>query len=63
MSPGKNWGDFTARVKAPFVLRGVVQFTLLVDIYRRPAEEIRGSVRELHGIGPVVYFAFGRKRT
>ena len=75
MSPDKKWSDLTAREKAPFVIRGVVQFTLLVaalvDIYRRPAEEIRGSkwlwsaaaFVNFMGIGPIVYFAFGRKRT
>ena len=47
MSPNKKWSELTAGEKAPFVLRGIVQFALLaavlVDIHRRPAEEIRGS--------------------
>jgi len=47
MSPNKKWSDLTARQKAPFVLRGIVQVALLAaalaDIRRRPAEEIRGS--------------------
>ena len=42
----------------------------LADIYRRPAEEIRGSKRlwslvafaNFMGIGPIAYFLFGRKR-
>lgn len=74
MSPNKKWSDLTAREKAPFVLRGVVQFALLVaalaDIYRRPAEGIRGgkwlwvsaSFVNFMGIGPIAYFLFGRKR-
>jgi len=41
-----------------------------VDIHCRPAEEIRGSrwlgsavaLVNFMGIGPIVYFAFGRKR-
>jgi hypothetical protein len=47
MSPNKKWSNLTPREKAPFVLRGLVQFALLAaalaDIQRRPAEEINGS--------------------
>jgi hypothetical protein len=75
MPRNKNWSDLTARQKAPFVLRGIVQFALLAaalaDIYRRPAVEIRGSkwlwsavaFVNFIGIGPIAYFLFGRKRT
>ena len=74
MPRNKNWSDLTARQKAPFVLRGIVQFALLAaalaDIYCRPAEEIRGSkwlwsavaFVNFIGIGPIAYFLFGRKR-
>lgn len=74
MPKNKKWSDLTPRQKAPLVLRGIVQFALLVaalaDIYRRPAEEIHGSkwlwsmavFANFMGIGPIVYFAFGRKR-
>jgi drug/metabolite transporter (DMT)-like permease len=74
MSRNKKWSELTATEKAPFVLRGIVQFALLavalVDIHRRPAEEIRGSkwlwravaLVNFMGIGPVAYFLFGRKR-
>jgi hypothetical protein len=74
MAPYKKWSDLTAREKTPFVLRGIIQFALLAaalaDIYRRPAQEIRGSkwvwsaaaFVNFMGIGPIVYFAFGRKR-
>ena len=73
MPHNRQWSDLTAREKAPFVLRGVVQFALLAaalaDIYRRPAEEIRGSkwlwsmmaFVNFMGIGPTAYFLFGRK--
>ena len=69
----KKWSDLTTKQKAPFLLRGIVQFALLTaalaDIYRRPAEEIRGSkwmwsaaaFANFMGIGPIAYFAFGRK--
>ena len=75
MARNKTWTDLKDREKAPFVLRGVLQFALLAaalaDIYRRPAEEINGSkwlwsataLVNLMGIGPIAYFAFGRKRT
>jgi hypothetical protein len=74
MPRNKKWSDLTARQKAPFVLRGIVQMALLVavlaDIHRRPAEEIRGSkwlwsalaFVNFMGIGPIAYFLFGRKR-
>jgi hypothetical protein len=74
MPRNKKWSDLTARHRAPFVLRGIVQFALLAvalaDIYRRPAEEIRGSkwlwgvaaFANFMGIGPIAYFLFGRKR-
>ncbi|MEJ7816109.1 MAG: PLD nuclease N-terminal domain-containing protein [Rubrobacter sp.] len=74
MPRNKKWSDLTPRQKAPFVLRWIVQMALLVaalaDIYRRPAEEINGSkwlwsvvaLVNFMGIGPIAYFAFGRKR-
>jgi hypothetical protein len=70
----KKWSDLTVRQQAPFVPRGIVQFALLAvalaDIYRRPAEEIKGSkwlwvaasLTNFMGIGPIAYFLFGRKR-
>jgi hypothetical protein len=74
VAPNKKWGDLTAGEKAPIVLRGIVQFALLaaalLDIYRRPAEEIKGSkwlwvaasLVNFMGAGPLAYFVFGRKR-
>jgi hypothetical protein len=74
MARNKNWRDLRTREKAPLVLRGIVQFALLaaalVDIHRRPAEEINGSkwlwsavaLVNFMGIGPIVYFLLGRKR-
>ena len=74
MSPNKKWSDLTAREKAPFVLRGIVQVALLAaalaDIRRRPAEEINGSkwlwsavaLVNFVGIGPIAYFLFGHNR-
>jgi hypothetical protein len=74
MARNKNWRDLRTRENAPLVLRGIVQFALLaaalVDMHRRPAEEINGSkwlwsavaLVNFMGIGPIVYFLLGRKR-
>jgi hypothetical protein len=73
MPRNKKWSNPTARQKAPLVVQGIVQMALLVaaltDIHRRPAEEIKGSkwlwsvvtFANFMGIGPIAYFAFGRK--
>ncbi len=73
VAPNKRWSDLTAREKSPLVVRGIFQVALLAaalaDIYRRPVEEIRGrkwlwsvvALVNFMGIGPVAYFAFGRK--
>ena len=68
----KQWQDFTDRQKRGIVVLGVLQLVLLaaalIDIRRRPAEEINGSKRLwtmvvfINGIGPIAYFVFGRKR-
>jgi hypothetical protein len=74
MPSNKKWSDLTVRQRVLFVLRGIVQFALLVaalaDIHHRPVEEINGSkwlwiavaLVNFMGIGPIIYFAFGRKR-
>ena len=44
MGSNKRWSDLTVRGKAPLVVQGIVQMTLLVaaltDIHRRPTEAI-----------------------
>ena len=69
----KGWRDLSARQRAPLVLRGVLQVALsavaLVDIRRRPAEQIKGgkwlwrvaALANFMGIGPIAYWAFGRR--
>ena len=64
MSPGR---------RAATVLGAVVQFSLLAaalwDIAHRPAAAINGSKKAwttaafVNFIGPISYFAFGRKRS
>lgn len=68
----KEWKDLSAGQKWGIVLSGMVQLGLLVaallDIYRRPREEIRGSkvlwalVSLINFVGPISYFIFGRRR-
>ena len=68
----KQWQDLTDRQKRGIVVLGVLQLALLaaalIDIRRRPAEEINGSKRLwtmvvfINGIGPIAYFVSGRKR-
>ena len=70
----KTWKELPPMAKVGTMTAAVVQFSLLIaaqrDISRRPAEEIRGSkwlwsavaFANFMGIGPIAYFAFGRKR-
>jgi hypothetical protein len=68
----KRWSELSTGQRRSIVLSGVVQLTLLiaalVDIRRRPQEEIRGNkwlwtaATFVNFVGPVSYFLFGRKR-
>ena len=68
----RKWGELSNRQRTGIVLSSTVQFGLLlaalVDLYRRPAEEVRGSkwawtaVSFINFVGPISYFVFGRKR-
>ena len=70
--PKKRWSDLSAAQKGAVVISGATQLGLmaatLVDIYRRPADEIRGNKKLwtaaafVNFIGPISYFVFGRKR-
>jgi hypothetical protein len=67
----KKWSDLSAGQKRGIALSGAVQIgfliAALVDIYRRPAEQVRVSkwawtaVSFINFVGPISYFAFGRK--
>ena len=71
MTDKKRWSELSSRQRQGIVLSGVVQVTLLiaalVDIYRRPRQEIRGNkllwtlVSLVNFVGPISYFVFGRK--
>ncbi len=72
MSEKKRWQDLSPGQRRLIVAGGAVQLSLLasalVDIWRRPGEEIRGPKRLWIGvsfinfIGPLSYFFFGRRR-
>jgi hypothetical protein len=68
----KRWADLSPRQRGAIVAAGLVQNSLLaaalIDLRRRPAEQINGSKR-LWGaasfisfVGPIAYFVFGRER-
>jgi len=68
----KEWRDLTPRQRLVTLVLGGVQFALFaaaqVDIWRRPAHEVRGrkwvwaTLAFVNFLGPVAYFAFGRRR-
>lgn len=70
--PKKQWKDLSTGEKRGILLSGTVQVALLVaalvDIYRRPETEIRGSkwawtlASFVNFVGPISYFLFGRRR-
>jgi hypothetical protein len=72
MAGKKNWSEFSKGRRRLIVVAGVVEVVLLaaalIDIKRRPADEIKGSKRMwtslafVNIVGPIAYFTFGRRR-
>ena len=72
MATKKKWSELSDRSRRLITITGVIEVALLaaalVDIKRRPAEQINGSKRMwsalafVNIIGPIAYFAFGRRR-
>lgn len=68
----RQWSDLTPGQRLGTVVLGAVQIALFgaaqVDIWRRPAYEVRGrkwvwaTLAFLNILGPLAYFAFGRRR-
>ncbi len=71
----RRWSDLSERSRRLIVITGVCEAALkvaaLVDLRRRPADEVRGSKRiwavailltNSVGAVPVAYFALGRRR-
>lgn len=67
----KHWSELTPLQQGGIVILAIIQISLLVgalwDIRRRPANQINGSKRGwtllsfVNFIGPLAYFAVGRK--
>lgn len=68
----KRWSDLSERARAGVVGALAMQVGLLiaalVDLRRRPADQLRGSkamwtaVSFVNFAGPLAYFVFGRRR-
>ena len=68
----KRWSELSSGQRRGIVFFSVVQVALLVaalvDIWRRPGEEIRGTKRMwalaafVNFVGPISYCVFGRRR-
>jgi hypothetical protein len=71
----RRWGDLSERSRrliiGAAIGEAILKTAVLIDIRRRPASQIRGSKRvwivaavlvNSAGIGPLSYFAFGRRR-
>ena len=69
--PKKRWSDLSTRARAALIGLGAVEVALLgaalVDLRRRPASEVRGpkpawvAASFVNIVGPLAYFAFGRR--
>jgi Phospholipase_D-nuclease N-terminal len=72
MAAKKRWSKLSTLSRRLILVPGVVEVSLLlaalIDIRRRPADQIRGSKRIwtalafINIVGPVAYFALGRRR-
>jgi hypothetical protein len=72
MATRKKWSELSDRNRRLITVLGVVEGVLLVaalvDIKRRPADQIKGSKRMwtalafVNIIGPIAYFTIGRRR-
>ena len=71
----RRWSDLSERnrkrIIAAAIAEGALKTAVLIDLRRRPADQIRGSKRlwiiaavlvNSAGIGPLSYFVFGRRR-
>jgi hypothetical protein len=71
----RRWSDLSDRSRRLIIVaasvEAILKIAVLLDIRRRPASQIRGSKRiwiaaavlvNSAGIGPLSYFAFGRRQ-
>jgi hypothetical protein len=75
MRSRRRWADLSEGkrrlIMVAAVAEGILKLAALIDIKRRPAEQIRGpkwlwatsiAVFSSAGVLPISYFAFGRRR-
>lgn len=72
LKSGPKWGDLSegqrTAIKILAVSELMLKIAMLVDIRRRPASQIRGpkglwcAAAAVNTLGPVSYFAFGRRK-
>ena len=73
---GQRWNELSERNRRLIVLGAVIDGTLkiaaLIDLKRRPAEDVRGrkwawatvvTLANSVGLVPLTYFLFGRRRS
>ena len=72
MNKRKRWSELSKRQRTSIMVAGVLQMLLaaaLLDLRRRPGEQVRGSKKLwaaatfVNFVGPLAYFAFGRRPT
>jgi hypothetical protein len=72
----KHWSDLSPRIRRLILIggafEGVLKTAALVDLARRPSEEVRGSkpswaaaivLINSVGVVPIAYLAYGRQRS
>lgn len=72
MMQRKQWRDLSPRQRIGSLILGAIEVVLFgaaqFDIWRRPADEVRGrkglwaALTFVNILGPLAYFAFGRRR-
>lgn len=72
MATNKKWSDLTPSQQRTIVVLGAVELVLtamaLVDLARRPREQVRGPkafwamASVVQPVGPIAYLALGRRR-
>lgn len=72
MATTRRWSDLTSSQRTAVVVLGAVEVVLttraLVDLARRPSEQVRGPKPVwalgcfVQPVGPVAYLVFGRRR-
>ena len=72
MATAKRWSDITPQQKSRAITSVIIQFALAAaawtDLAKRPADDVNGpkpmwaAIILVNFVGPLAYFAFGRRR-